>query len=154
MRRSVRYNLSEAHFRYLRTEQRCGWRISEIYEERSALSGSSCVFFLGSRIEGSFSVYISNSLRGITLLEACWFILTARFMQKNRAIESQHGAGLSRVGRNDTAKKCRGGGGGESKNNETVTIDRRLRNIIEEFTRLNFTPKWTRLRQIFMRRFS
>lgn len=31
-----------------------------------------------------------------------------RFMRKSRAIESQHGSDLSRVGRNDTAKERRG----------------------------------------------
>lgn len=56
------------------------------------------------RIEGSFSAYISGLSLGITLLESHWFMPAVRFMRKNRAIESQHGSDLSRVGRNDTAK--------------------------------------------------
>lgn len=56
------------------------------------------------RIEGSFSAYISRLSLGITLLESHWFMPAVRFMRKNRAIESQHGADLSRVGRNDNAK--------------------------------------------------
>ena len=41
-------------------------------------------------------------------------------MRKSRAIESQHGAELSRVGRNDTAKKCRGGPEREGVNRKTT----------------------------------
>ena len=58
-------------------------------------------------------------------------------MRKSRAIESQHGAELSRVGRNDDREETFRGEGrvGIDKNNGTPsTIDRRPHNIIEGFT--------------------
>lgn len=94
------------------------------------------------RIEGSFSAYISGLSLGITLLESHWFMPAIRFMRKNRAIESQHGADLSRVGRNDNVRGREGWGVIEwdelKKNEKKRETTRRLsidnRNAIAWFT--------------------